>query len=196
MPGHIAPLVGGDGALDVGAGQHGDERINSVGADGFLDIRFDVARVLLGAHFEIGEEIAQGNRIGQVVPQLGRRGGIRGNGGKTNQFPGHACGKRVGAVNAVLHKQFGHHQPTGFGGGVGIMGAVNLEDIRRCHDALGFRRIHKGAVHVDVAVQHVVLRVLVGAVHAFLGEQHCHFGTSHTGHIAVEVDRATHFLFD
>ncbi len=196
MPRDVAAFVGGDGALDVGAGQHRDERVHGVGADGFLDVGFDVARVLLGAHFVFGEKVAQGHGVGQVVPQLGGGRRVRRDGRETNQVFVHPGGDGEGAVQAVLNHQLGHDQPTGFGGGVGVVRAVNLENLRPGHHFLGLGGIHKRAVHVDVAIEHVVLRVLVRAVDAFFGKQHGHFGPGHAGNVAMEVDRAAHFVFD
>ncbi len=196
VPGHVAAFIRRDRALDVGAGQHRDQRVDGVGADGFFDIGFDIAGVLLGAHLVFGEEIAQRHRVGQVVPQLGGGRRVRRDGGQADQVFVHPDRDREGAVDAVLDHQLGHHQPAGLGGGVGVVGAVDLEDPRAGHHALGFGRVHKRAVHVDVAVEHVVLRVLVGAVDAFFGEQHGHFRSGHAGDIAVEVDRAADFFFD
>ena len=64
------------------------------------------------------------------------------------------------------------------------------------HDALGHGRVHEAAVHVDVAVEHVVLRVLVRAVDALLGEHDRDLGTGHAAHVAVEVDRAADLVLD
>ena len=58
VPGHVAALVGGDRALDVGARQAGDHEVHDV-ADGRLAAaRLHVARVLLGAHLVLAEQVA------------------------------------------------------------------------------------------------------------------------------------------
>ncbi len=68
MPGHIAAFVRRDGALDIRAGEHGNQCVDGVCADGFFNVCLYVACVLLGAHFEIREEIAQRHSVWQVVP--------------------------------------------------------------------------------------------------------------------------------
>ena len=52
------------------------------------------------------------------------------------------------------------------------------------HDLLGLGRVDEGAVHVHVAVEDVVLRVLVGAVDALLGEEDGDLGPGHAGDVA------------
>ncbi len=96
----------------------------------------------------------------------------------------------------MLHQQLGHHQPSRFGGGVGVVRPVDLEDLPRRHDELGFRRVHEGAIHVDVAVENVVLRVLVGAVHTFFSEQHSNFRPGDARHVTVKIDRAANLILD
>ena len=64
------------------------------------------------------------------------------------------------------------------------------------HDVLGHGRVDEAAVHVDVAVEDVVLRVLVGAVDALLGEHDGDLGAGHAAHVAVEVDRPAHLVLD
>ena len=96
----------------------------------------------------------------------------------------------------MLHQQLGHHQPARFGGGIGIVCAVNLEDLASRHHEFGFCRVHKRAIHVDVAVKHVVLGILVSAVNAFLNKQHGHFRTGDTRNIAVEINRPADFFLN
>ena len=174
VPGQVAAFVGGDGALDVGAGEHRDERVHGVGADRLGKVGLDVTGVLLGAHAVVAEQVAQGDGVGQVVPQLGGWRGTRRYGGQTDEILGHTDQGREHAVEAVLHHELGHDLPPVPGRGVGIVGAVDLEDPGPGHDLLRLTGIDIAAVGVDVAVQHVVLRILVGTVDAFLGEQDGH----------------------
>jgi hypothetical protein len=51
-------------------------------------------------------------------------------------------------------------------------------------------------VHVDVAIQDVVLRILMGTVDALLREQHGHLRTGQTAHVGVEVDGPAHLVLD
>ena len=196
VPGHVAPLVRRDGGLDIGPRQHGDQRVHRMGADGLLDIGLDVARVLLGAHLEFAEEVAQGHGVGEVVPELGRGRRIGGDGGEADEVFVHAHGYREGAVDAVLHHELGHHQPAGLGRGVGVVGAIDLEDAGAGHDALGLGGVHEGTVHVHVAVEDVVLGILVGAIDALFREEHGDLGTGHAGDVAMEVDGTAHLLLD
>ena len=68
MPGDVASFIRRDRALYIRAGEHGDQRVDRVRADRFFNVGFDVAGVLLCAHLEIRKEIAQGYRVGQVIP--------------------------------------------------------------------------------------------------------------------------------
>ena len=45
-----------------------------MGADGLGEVGLDVPGVLLGAHFVLAEQIAQGHCVRQVVPEFRRRG--------------------------------------------------------------------------------------------------------------------------
>ena len=179
MPGNVPALVRRDRALDVGGGHAGNQGVQDVGDGGLGHVGFHVPGVLLCPEFIALEQIAQGDGIGQIEPQLwGRR--CRGrHRGKGNIFPGHAgrVGKR--AVNGMLHQEFGHDLPGFLGRGIGIVGAVDLENPGISHDGLGLGSIHEGPVHVDVPVQHVVLGVLVGAVDAFLRKHHRDFRPGH-----------------
>ncbi len=76
------------------------------------------------------------------------------------------------------------------------MGAVDLKHVDAGHEFLGLSGIHEGADHVDIAVEHVVLGVLVGAVDSFFGKEHGNVGTGYTADIGVEVNRTTHFVFN
>ncbi len=72
----------------------------------------------------------------------------------------------------MLHQELGHDLPAFARRGIGIVGAVNLRHARAGHEFLGYRRIHKTAVHVDIAVEHIVLRVLMRPVDAFFHKEH------------------------
>ena len=76
------------------------------------------------------------------------------------------------------------------------MGAVDLEDTCAVHHFLSFGSVYEGAQHVNVAVEHVVLRVLVSTVDAFLGKENGNFRTGHTRHITVEVYGTAYLFFD
>jgi len=76
------------------------------------------------------------------------------------------------------------------------VGAVDLGHVRGGHDALGHRRVDEAPHHVDVAVEHVVLRVLVGAVDALLGEHDGDLRAGDAADVAVEVDRAPDLVLD
>ena len=73
VPGHVAALVGGDRALDVGARQAADHEVHDVRDGRLAAARLHVARVLLGAHLVLAEQVAQGDRVGQVHAHAGRR---------------------------------------------------------------------------------------------------------------------------
>ena len=100
------------------------------------------------------------------------------------------------AVDRVLHQQLRHDLPRLDRGGVGVVRAVDLQHAHRAHDALGHGRVDKAAEHVDVAVEHVVLRVLVRAVDALLGEHDGDLGPGHAAHVAVVVDRPADLVLD
>src|SRR5674476_1026548 len=196
VPGHVAALVGRDRALDVGAREPADHEVHDVRDRGVAAVGLHVARVLLGAHLVLAEEVAEGDGVGQVHAHAGRRGRVGRHGAQADVLFGHAHADRVGAVDGVLHKQLGHHVPGLHGHRVGVVGAVDLGHAYAGHHVLGHRRVDEAAVHVDVAVQDVVLRVLVGAVDALLGEHHGHLRPGDAAHVAVEVDRPPHLVLD
>ncbi len=51
-------------------------------------------------------------------------------------------------------------------------------------------------MHVDIAVKHIVLWVLVRAVYAFLGKEHCDFRPGNAADIGVKIDGAANFVLD
>lgn len=96
----------------------------------------------------------------------------------------------------MLHDQLRHDLPRLPGGGVCVVGAINLQHPGPGHNGLGLAGVHEGAHAVDVAVEDVVLGILVGAIDAFLGKHDGHIGASYTGDIGVIVDGAAHLLLD
>ena len=71
----------------------------------------------------------------------------------------------------MLHQEFGHDLPCFPGGGVGIVGAVNLKHVYAGHEFFSFSSIDKRTDHVDIAVQDIVLGVLVSPVYSFFSEE-------------------------
>jgi len=71
VPGDVAPLIRGDGALDVGAGEAGDEEVQHMGHRYLPCVGLHVAGVHLGPHLDVAEEIPQGHGIGQIQPHGG-----------------------------------------------------------------------------------------------------------------------------
>ncbi len=51
-------------------------------------------------------------------------------------------------------------------------------------------------MHVDISIEHVVLRVLVRAIDAFLGEEHGDFRPGKAADVRMKIDRPADFLFD
>ena len=96
----------------------------------------------------------------------------------------------------MLHEQLGRHLPGLPGRGIGVVCAIELQDAAVGQDPLRFGGIDEGAVHVDVPVEHIVLRVLVRPVHPLLGKQHRDLRTRHTTHVGMEVDRPAHLVLD
>ena len=96
----------------------------------------------------------------------------------------------------MLHHQLGHDLPGVTGGGVGVVGAVDLALTGPGDDLLGLAGVHEGADHVDVTVEDVVLGVLVDAVDAFLSQHDGHVGAGHAGNVAVVVDGTADFFLD
>ena len=196
VPGQVATLVRGDGALDVRARQHRDEGVDGVGADGFGEVGLDVPGVLLGAHLVLAEQITQGHRVRQVVPELRGRGSARRDRRQTDEILRHTHQHREYAVETVLDHQLGHDLPAMASGGIGVVGAVDLEDLGSRHHLLGLTGVDVAAVGVDVAVQQVVLRVLVSTVDSLLGEEDGHLRAGHSGDVGVEVDGASHLVLN
>ncbi len=156
----------------------------------------DVLGVHLRAHAEAWEQLAQRHGVGQVDVHAGSRGGGGRHGAQADEVARHAAAQRKLGVDGVLHHKLGHHLPGVARGGVGVVRAVYLGHLAPGDKALGFAGVHKAAHHVDVAVDDVVLRVLVAAVDAFLGEHHSDVGPGYAGYIAVVVDGAAYFILD
>ncbi len=96
----------------------------------------------------------------------------------------------------MLNHELRADLPRLHGGGVGVVSAVDLKDLRPCHDLLRLAGVDEATDHVDVAVEYVVLWILVSAVHALLGEHHCDVGAGHARDVGVEVDRTADLLLD
>ena len=196
VPRDVASLVGRDGRLDVCAGEARDHQVHHVSDGRLPPVAFHVARVLLRAHLVLTEQVAQRDRVGQIHAHARRGSRIRRNGRKRDVLLRHADRDRVRAVDGVLDEQLRHDLPRLDRCGIGVVGTVDLEHVGARHDLLGLGRVHETAVHVDVAVQHVVLRVLVRAVHALLGEHDRDLGAGHAAHVAVEVDGPADLVLD
>ena len=196
MPGYVAALVGGDGALDIGAGQLGDDHVQHVGHGGLTGAGLDILGVHLGAHAVLVEDVTQGHGVGQVHVHAGGRRGRRGHGGQADVGLVDAHPGGEDGVDAVLHHQLGHDLPGLPGGGVGVVGAVDLSHTGPGDQLLAFAGVHEGADHVDVAVDDIVLGILMDAVDALLGEHDGDVGAGDAGDIAVVVDGTAHLILD
>ena len=96
----------------------------------------------------------------------------------------------------MLHEQLRRHFPCLFRGGVGIVRAVELQYAAVGEHTLCLRRVDERAVHVDISIQDVVLRILVRAVHAFLREQYRHFRSGQTTDVGMKIYRPANFILD
>ena len=77
-----------------------------------------------------------------------------------------------------------------------LRGAIDLQEVAIRHDFLRLGRVDEGAVHVDIAVKDVVLRILMCTVHAFLHEKDGDLGTGQAADIGMEVYWPPHLLLD
>ena len=156
----------------------------------------NILGVHLGAHPVLREQVPQRHRIGQVHEHAGGRGGRGGNGGQADILlvNAHAGGER--RVDGVLHHQLRHHLPRLPRSGVGVVCAVDLGHARPSYELFRLAGVHKGADHIDIAVNDIVLGVLVDAVDALLGKHHRHLRSGHAGDIGVVVDGTAHFIFN
>ena len=162
----------------------------------FARAGFDVFCVHLRAHAIAGKEPPKRNRIGQVHidARPGRR--RRRHGGETNILLRHANLAGIQRVDRVLHHQLRHDLPGIPCGGVCVVRAVNLRHVAPGDELLTLRRVHKRAHHVDVAIDHVILRVLMAAVDALFREHNGDIRPSHAADVAMVVDGTTHFVLD
>ena len=99
-------------------------------------------------------------------------------------------------VDGVLNDQLRHYLPGFSCGGVGVVSAVDLEDLCPCHDLLGFAGVNKGSYAVDISVQNVVLRILVSAVDALLCEHDRNVRSGYSGYVGVVVQRTADLILD
>ena len=140
------------------------------------------------------EKIAQRHGIGQVYMYAGRGGSRGGNGGKANVLLIHAYLGGEYGVYAVLNHKLRHDLPCVARGGVGIMRAVYLRLSGPCYQLFALACVNKAPYHVYVAVNNVVLRVLMHAVHAFFREHYRYIRPCNAGNIAMVVYGAAHFV--
>ncbi len=157
---------------------------------------FHVLRVHLCTHLVAVHVVPKRDCIRQVEKYARGRRGRRGHGGQADVLRLHADFFREQRVDGVLHDELGHHLPRFSRRGVRVVRAVDLSDVGPGHNFFRFAGVHKRAHAVDVAVQHVVLRVLVSAVHAFFCEHDRHVGTGDAGYVGVIVDGTAHFVLD
>ena len=197
VPRHVAALVGRDGGLDVGAGQPRDHQVHHVADGRVAGVGLHVAGVLLGAHLVLAEQVAQrdARRAGPCACRAPARRPAAPS--RARCLP---CGMPIDTENAQLMACWTSSSGMTFHALTAVALALCAPSIcsmpHSSHDALGDGGVHEAAVHVDVAVQHVVLRVLVRAVDALLGEHDRDLGPRDAAHVAVEVDRPSDLVFD
>ena len=63
------------------------------------------------------------------------------------------------------------------------MSSVYLKNVGPCPYLLGFACVYERSYAVDVSVEYVVLRVLMGAIDAFFCEQYSYVRSCNTGYI-------------
>ena len=90
VPGHVSPLVGGDGGLNVRAGELGDQHVQHVGDGSLPGAGLDILGVHLGPHPIPRKEVPERHRVGQVHMHAGGRGGRGRHGGQADVFLGDA----------------------------------------------------------------------------------------------------------
>ena len=96
----------------------------------------------------------------------------------------------------MLDKEFRRYLPGLFGAGIGIVGTVELKDAGISHDRFRLGGIHEGTMHVDVAVQDIVLGILMGSVYPFFGKENRYLRPGNTAYVGMKVDGSAHFFFD
>ena len=74
------------------------------------------------------------------------------------------------------------------------MRAVYLRLSRPCYQLFALACVNKASYHVYVAVNNVVLRVLMHAVHAFFREHYRYIRPGNAGNVAVVIYGAAHFV--
>ncbi|MPM26666.1 hypothetical protein SDC9_73170 [bioreactor metagenome] len=99
-------------------------------------------------------------------------------------------------IDRVLHHQLRHDFPGIPRGGVCVMRAVNLRHVAPGDELLALCRVHKRAQHVDVAIDHVILRILMAAVHALFRKHDGDIRPGHATDIAVVVDGSADLVLD
>ena len=196
VPGHVSTFIRGDGGLDIRPGQFGDQHVQHMGDGGFPGRGIHVFGVHLSPHFVAVTDLPQGNCVGQVHEDRGSRRRCRRYGGQADVFRLDAHLFREEGVDGMLNDQFRHDLPGFSGGGVGVMGSVDLGNVSPGQDALGFTGIHKGPDAVDVPVKHVVLGILMGPVDSFFRKHDGHVGSCHAGNVGMVVDGTTDFFFN
>ncbi len=196
VPGHVSSFVRGDGGLDICSGQFGNQHVQHMGDRRFPSGGIHIFGVHLSPHFIPVTDLPQGYCVGQVHEDRGSRGRRRRYGGQADVFWLDAHFFREEGVDGMLNDQFRHDLPGFSGGGIGVMGAIDLGNIGPGQDALGFTGIHKGPDAVDIPVKHVVLGILMGPVDSFFRKHDGHVGSCHAGNVGMVVDGTSHFLLD
>ena len=196
MPGHVAPFVGGDRGLDVGASELGDEHIEHVGHRSFAGGGLNILSIHLGPHAVLVEEVAQSYGVGQVHIDAGGRRSRGGHGGEADILLGYSHFGGEEGVDGVLNHQFGHNLPSLASGGVGVVGPVDLGHARPGDELFRFAGIYEGAGHIDIAVDDVILGILVDAVDPLFREHHGDIGPGYAADVRVVIYGAPHLIFD
>ena len=196
MPWNVSSFIRGDGGLDVRSGQLGNKHVQHMADSRFSRGGTDIFGIFLRAHFIAVTDVPQRYRVRQVHVYTRRRRSRWRNGGKTDVFRLDSNLFREQSVDGMLYDQLRHNLPGFSGCSVGIVGAVNLQNIRPLHDLLGLAGVYKGTHAVNIPVQHVVLRILMGAVDSFFREHYRNIRACHAGNIGVIVNRTADFIFD
>ncbi len=196
MPGDVSPLVRRNRGLDVRACQLADHHVEHVRHRCLARAGLDVLRVHLRAHAVARKEPAQRNRIRQIHIDAGPRRCRRRHGREADVPLRHADLAAIERVDRVLHHQFRHDLPGVPRGRVCVVRAVDLRHVCPFDELLALRCVHKRTHHVDVAVDHVVLRVLMATVDALLREHDRNVRPGHAADVAVVVDRAADLVLD
>ncbi|MPN46795.1 hypothetical protein SDC9_194394 [bioreactor metagenome] len=162
----------------------------------FARAGLDVLRVHLRAHAVTRKEPAQRNRIRQVHIDTGPRRRRRRHGGQADVPLRHTDLAAVERVDCMLHHQFRHDFPGVPRSRVCVVRTVDLRHVCPFDELLALRRVYERAHHIDVAIDHVVLRVLMAAVDALFREHDRDIRPSHAADVAMVVDRAADFVFN